>query len=202
VIGQALTAEIPGFPMGTTPRLNAMPANVLRPGVLGPLPGPAGAMAFPVLQPIGNQPAANFLAATGWPQPFNCDQRQDPACAGMRWPGAEPSSCMPPRPDFYNRFPGATPSGPMEPATSPWPGTSKPWPGGPLLHDGNGGYVVSSPQLPPEGRAPATTNSAAVTGTTSDASTAAMSVGGGGNWWWLAALAAGVYLVVRNRRGR
>jgi hypothetical protein len=179
--GQVISAQIPGYQP---------------PGTVGPMMpiarGPHGAAMYPVIQPIGNQDTYNFLAATAWPQP----SEGGPLESGMPWPGATPQTCQPPRPNFYQNYPGSSPEGPLDPSAEPWPSTAKPWPGGPLLHNGNGGYAVSSPRLPANGRAPAQTDSAVVT-------EAAMAVNGatrGSSLMWLVALGLGYFLVTRGRR--
>lgn len=183
--GQLLTTQIPGYRAPSTVGA-AMPIAQ----------GPRGVALQPVIQPIGNQDAYSFLAATAWPQPNHCDPF-DPICeSGMPWPGATPQTCQPPRPNFYQQYPGSLPAGPIEPHVEPWPTTAKPWPGGPLLHDGNGGYAVSSPRLPANGRAPAVTDSALVSeALVANGTPRRMSLG------WLLVLGLGYYVVIRGLRG-
>ena len=141
--GQLFTASVPGFIPGT------MPA--------GP---PAGTVFSPVQQPIGNWPALNFLAATAW---STGDAPHRPTLPGMPWPGAQPQTCRPLPHDFYNQYPGALPAGPLDPWDDPWPTNAKPAPGGPLLHDGAGGFAVPTPGLPDQVRGVAQNDSAQLT---------------------------------------
>lgn len=161
---------------------------------LAPAPGPEGVALNPVIQPIGNQDAYTFLAATAWPQLHRDGGTW--VSNGSRWPAGRPRSCMPVRPDFYSRYSGAQPEGPLTPQANPWPGTAKPWPGGLMMHDGRGGYLVSAAQLPANGRAPATTEAAMVT----DPALLGEDVTRGAGLMWLIAAGIGVWLATRGRR--
>lgn len=169
-------------------------------------PGPpAGAVYARVQQPVGNYPALNFLAATQWPRVSGFDPLRDDAFDVQRpagpplpnnpspWKGMQPQTCRPQPHDFYNQYPGALPSGPLEPWNDPWPSSSKPAPGGPLMHDGAGGFAVPTPSLPPTPQGTGDMDSAQV----ADAMAYDANTNRGAGLMWLVALGLGYYMVTR-----
>ncbi|MDP3910558.1 MAG: hypothetical protein Q8Q14_09195 [Gemmatimonadales bacterium] len=149
------------------------------------------------IQPIGDAIAYTFLARTGWPTPLPAPTMRHALSDTV--PGVSPATCAPKRPDFYLRFPGSYPSGPLDPYHEPWPTGSKPWPGTPIVSDGNGGFVAPQPQLPTTTRGVATTPSQALT----NGETAALEMGGGGRGWFWLLLGIGLgYAGVMRLKGR